>query len=200
MSGGGLSRTLFLLQHGTPAYLTVAADTVQLSAAGESRTLPIASNLSWQITGSAPWLTVEPPTGKGSGAVALSAPANESGGSRSCTLTVTAGSLSRTILVEQLAKADSVPTSLPSPGLGSRLVLAPNPARHLLKLTLGGQSGPLLPVQLYNSLGQNVASYTLPVVDGKVETVLQVAHLPRGLYVLQVHTATGLQRGKLLLQ
>jgi hypothetical protein len=200
LSGGGLSRTLTLFQPGTPAYLTVPTDTVQLSAAGESKTVPLLSNLSWQVSGAASWLSVAPPTGKGSRQIALSAPANENAQPRSCTLSVTAGSFARTILVKQLAQADSLPTSLPSPGLGPHLVLAPNPAHHLLKLSIGQQSGPLLPVVLYNSLGQSVASYQLPVVDGRVETVLSVAHLPRGLYVLQVHTATGLQRGKLLLQ
>jgi|GEM_PF-5913140 len=200
LSGGGLSRTLTLFQPGTPAYLTVPADTVELPAAGESRTLPIASNLSWQVSGAASWLSLAPLTGKGSQEIALSAPANEGSGPRNCTLTVTAGSLARMILVKQLAKTDSVPTWVPAPGLGPHLVLAPNPAHHLLRLTIGQQSGPLLPVQLYNSLGQSVAAYALPVVDGQMETVLQVAHLPRGLYVLQMHTATGLQRRKVLLQ
>jgi hypothetical protein len=130
----------------------------------------------------------------------LSAPANEHDQPRNCTLTVTVGSLSRTILVRQLPKVDSLPTALPAPGLGPYLVLAPNPAHHLLKLAIGQQSGPLLPVVLYNSLGQSVASYSLPVVDGRVETLLSVTHLPRGLYVLQVQTASGLQRSKLLLQ
>jgi hypothetical protein len=188
------------LQPGTPAYLTVSADTLLLAGKGQDSTLHIAANLSWQITGSASWLNLDPLTGKGSRTVGLSAPANESAGPRSCTLTVTAGSLSRTILVRQLPKADSLPTSLPAPGLGPRLVLAPNPAHHLLKLTVGQQTGPLLVVALYNSLGQSVAVYALPVVAGQVEALLPVAHLPRGLYVLQVHTATGLQRGKLLLQ
>jgi hypothetical protein len=200
LSGEGLSRTLTLFQPGTPAYLTVPSDTVQLSAAGESKTVSLLSNLSWQVSGAASWLSVAPPTGKGSRQVALSAPANESAQPKNTTLTVTAGSFARTILVKQLAQVDSLPTALPAPAAGPGLVLAPNPAHHLLKLSIGQQSGLLLPVVLYNSLGQSVASYALPVVDNQVQATLPVGHLPRGLYVLQVHTATGLQRGKLLLQ
>jgi len=198
LSGGGLSRTLTLSQPGTAPYLSVSADTVKLLAEGQEGILYISSSLSWQISGGASWLSVDPLTGKGSGRVGLSAPANVTSEPRSCTLTITAGSLTRRVVVSQSPKPGTVPS--PVAGPGPNLVLAPNPAHHLLKLTIGQQTEPLLPVLLYNSLGQSVAAYALPVMDGQVETVLQVAHLPRGLYVLQVHTATGLQRRKLLLQ
>jgi hypothetical protein len=192
LTGGGLRASVLLEQEAVVPYLRVSPDSLRLAAPGETKTLSLASNQSWRVEVPAGWLTVNATEGKGEATLSFTAAPNDTPGPRSCLVTVTAGALSHRVLFHQVA-AETLPD-------GTGLVVAPNPAQGTLVLRLGEQTGEVVQAQLFNNLGQAVAHYQLSVVDGKVKQTLLVGALPRGLYVLQVHSATGKQQRKVLLQ
>ena len=61
----------------------------------------VLSKNEWTITSNQSWCTVQPAMGSGNGEITVSMDENLTGASRSATLTVTAGSLSRQVKVEQ---------------------------------------------------------------------------------------------------
>ncbi len=85
---------------------TVSPETVSFIAAGESKTLHlVAPNTNWTATASQPWLSVNKASGRGSDTLVVTAGANSTPASRTASLTITAGSLSRTVTFSQATAA-----------------------------------------------------------------------------------------------
>jgi endo-1,4-beta-xylanase len=87
--------------------LSVAPAAISLGAAAASSAVAITSNVSWNATDNATWLTVSPMAGTNNGSFTLSAAANPGAASRSGTVTVSGGSLMRTVTVTQSGMATS---------------------------------------------------------------------------------------------
>ena len=192
LTGGGLTATVSLDQEAVVPYLRVSRDSLAVVAEGSVQTIEVASNQSWRVEVPAGWLTADATAGKGNATLAFTAAPNETPEPRNCRIAVTAGALSQQAIFYQAA-----PVTVPAT---ADLVVAPNPARSTLTVRLGEQPGEMVEAQLFNSIGQVVALYQLPVVAGKVAQALPVGTLPRGLYILQVHAAGLLQQRKVLLQ
>jgi hypothetical protein len=84
----------------TTSTLTVAPSSLSFSAEGGSQTLTITSNVNWNTSSNASWLTVSPSSGANNGVVTTTASTN-TGASRSAVITVTGGGITRTITVIQ---------------------------------------------------------------------------------------------------
>ena len=100
--------------------IDISPKTLTIPASGESKTIIVAANNNWQISGIPSWITTNVSSGTGSSAVILSISANDSTSSRSATIKFTCGnSTSVNLSVTQAGKvADSIsvtPTSW-SPG------------------------------------------------------------------------------------
>lgn len=105
ISGSGITRTIAITQNGTPITpsLTVNPTSLTLgSALNSSDQINVTSNVSWTASDDAPWLTVSPASGSNNETVKVTAiSANTSTTSRSGTVTITGGEITRTVSVTQ---------------------------------------------------------------------------------------------------
>jgi mannan endo-1,4-beta-mannosidase len=102
VSGGGITRQIIVTQAGQTANdLALTPTSLSLSATASSASVSIAANTSWSVTDDQNWLSVSPISGTSNGTLTVSAIANTGTVSRSGTVTVTGGGLSRTIAVTQ---------------------------------------------------------------------------------------------------
>ncbi len=81
--------------------LAVSTATLSFGSAAASTPVTVTANVSWSVTDSASWLSVSPTSGNNNGSFTVSATANTGTTSRSGTVTVSGGGLSRAISVTQ---------------------------------------------------------------------------------------------------
>jgi len=104
VTGGGLTRMVAVTQAGTTAStLIVSATSLALASSASTGTFSITSNVSWTVTDDQTWITVSPASGVSNATVTVSAIANTATTSRSGTVTVSGGSITRTVAVTQAA-------------------------------------------------------------------------------------------------
>jgi mannan endo-1,4-beta-mannosidase len=102
VSGGNINRQIVVTQAGqTPNNLTIAPASLALGAGAASASIAVTANTSWAVTDDQSWLSVVPASGTNNGTLTVSAMANPGTVSRSGTVTVNGGGLSRTIPVTQ---------------------------------------------------------------------------------------------------
>lgn len=80
--------------------LTVSPESLEFAKGGESKNVTITSNTDWAAAASESWVTLGATSGKGNGTLAVTAAANEKA-ARTATVTITAGSLTKTIAISQ---------------------------------------------------------------------------------------------------
>ena len=111
-AGYAPSRTLNVHQDAPPSeppYLTVSVTSLSFTYSRGTRTFTISSNVDWTVTrATATWLTVSPTPGSNNATITVDADANGCT-SRSGTITVTGGGITRTISVTQAASPDCPP-------------------------------------------------------------------------------------------
>jgi hypothetical protein len=100
LTGGGITRTVGIAQEAAaavvPPTLSVSAPLLHFITGGGTQTATVTSNTNWTDSTSAPWITVSH-----SGNVLTVAAEHNTGYAREGSVTVTAGSLTRTIRVTQ---------------------------------------------------------------------------------------------------
>ena len=80
--------------------LSVAPESLEFAKGGESKNVTITSNTDWTAAASESWVTLGATSGKGNGTLAVTAAANEKA-ARTATVTITAGSLTKTVAISQ---------------------------------------------------------------------------------------------------
>jgi len=89
---------------GTPTNnLTVSPTTLSFGSAASSSAVAVTANVSWTITDDQTWLSASPTSGANNGSFTVSTTANTSTTSRTGTVTITGGGLTRTVAVTQAA-------------------------------------------------------------------------------------------------
>lgn len=79
-------------------------------AAGETKATTVLSNVSWMATVDSPtWLSISPTSGVNNGSINITATANPNTASRSGVLTITGGTLTRTLTVTQDGVVSTIP-------------------------------------------------------------------------------------------
>jgi hypothetical protein len=117
VSGGGISRTISVTQ--STAVLTVNPTSWGALPAGGTQSVSVTSNVSWTVSSNQSWLRVSPTSGSNNGSFTMTADPNSTGSSRSATVTVSGGGISRTISVTQSTAVLTVnPTSWGAPPAG----------------------------------------------------------------------------------
>jgi len=104
VSGGGITKTYVLTQTGsTPtASLSLSAATGSAGAAAGTASVGVTSNVAWTAaTNAATWCTVSPASGSNNGTLSVNYTANSSTVSRSATVTVSGGNITRTYVLTQ---------------------------------------------------------------------------------------------------
>ena len=91
-----------------PNVLSVSPSTLSYTAAGESKTVTVTSNVSWTASSSASWLTISPASGSNNGTITAVAAANTSTSQRTATITVSGtGVNAQTISVTQAGETQT---------------------------------------------------------------------------------------------
>lgn len=102
---GNLHQRVVVVQEASVSDLALTPENVELEVAGGSKiaSIVVTTNLaSWNATSSAPWLTLSPTSGTaGSNSIALTAKENTTGSTRTATITVVAGNVTKTATVTQ---------------------------------------------------------------------------------------------------
>lgn len=112
ISGAGVTpKTIAITQEAT--VLTVSQSSLTIGAPPNStKTFTITSNISWSVSSSQTWLTVNNSSGTGNATITLTAAANPSTATRSATITISgSGVSSKTISVTQEASLPSLNVS-----------------------------------------------------------------------------------------
>jgi hypothetical protein len=86
--------------------LTVTPASVSVPQGGDSSMFSVSANVPWTATDDADWLAVTPPSGVDDGTVTVAATENTSTASRSATVTVTGGGITRTATITQAGAQD----------------------------------------------------------------------------------------------
>ncbi|WP_299258057.1 chondroitinase-B domain-containing protein [uncultured Aquimarina sp.] len=87
----------------TPPTDILAVSTIDdFAATSGSQTLTITSNVNWTISDNSSWITVSPTSGVNNGSTVISVSANSQSTTRTGTVIVSGGSLTRTIIITQL--------------------------------------------------------------------------------------------------
>jgi mannan endo-1,4-beta-mannosidase len=111
VTGGGLTRTVAVTQAApSSSNLTVSTTAVSLTSAASSATFTITSNVGWTVTDNQSWLSISVASGSNNATIAIMATANTQAASRSGTVTVTGGGITRTIAVTQAGQTASTLT------------------------------------------------------------------------------------------
>ena len=97
----GLSTTVNITQKAADVILTVTPATQTVKAAGGNGSLTVESNTGWTATSDQAWCRIATASGTGSGTIALTIDENKTIAPRTATITVKAGTLSRTATVTQ---------------------------------------------------------------------------------------------------
>ncbi|WP_421799068.1 BACON domain-containing protein [Haliscomenobacter sp.] len=102
-TGSGLTQTVTVTQ-AAAANLTVAPTSQSVSSQAGSANITVTSNVAWNVSSNAAWLTPSPNSGSNNGTVAASFTTN-TGAARTGTLTFTGGGITRTATITQAAPA-----------------------------------------------------------------------------------------------
>ena len=112
VSGDGITRNIKIKQVGE-AYLTVDKTSIDFSKDAGNNSFNIRSNVSWTVSSSQSWCTISSTSGSNEKTITVNVTANTELSSRSATITVNGGGISRTINIQQEGiHIEPLPTSL----------------------------------------------------------------------------------------
>ena len=102
VSGGGITQQITVTQQATIIpVLSVSSETISVAVAAGSGTVEVTSNQNWTVASNQTWCTVSPQSGANDGTINFSYSANTSTSIRTAILTLTAGSLTKQVTIEQ---------------------------------------------------------------------------------------------------
>jgi uncharacterized protein (TIGR02145 family) len=105
ITAGTLTRSVTIEQAAGDAALTVDETPINVTATAGSYPVAVTSNLSWTaaVDAAATWVSLTDASATGNGTVTVNAATNPIGSSREATITITAGTITRTVTVTQEA-------------------------------------------------------------------------------------------------
>ena len=106
VTGGSLTRTIAVTQAGvTTNTLTLSPTALSFASAASSSAVNVTANVGWAVTDDQSWLGASPVSGSNNGSFTISATANTATTARTGTVTVSGGSLTRTLSVTQAGQS-----------------------------------------------------------------------------------------------
>jgi hypothetical protein len=116
VSGGGITREISIEQAAT-TWLTLSSNELIIPREGTALYVDVSSNVDWSVSKVGDWINVTPTSGSNDGELTVSAIVNTSTSSRTGSVTVSGGGLTRTMTVTQEG-AVSLTTSVSSLSFG----------------------------------------------------------------------------------
>lgn len=177
VTSGSLIRTITVLQDSTPVadQLTVNVDTIHALAAGGSTSVLVTSNRAWTVSSNQSWATLDKTGSSGAGTFNVTSAVN-TGAARNAAITVTAGTMVKTVFVSQAAPT----TGLADVTGGNEVNVYPNPTSGMV----------------YINQTETSNNYKVVVTDafGKmIQTMsnqqnIDLSEYANGVYYIQVQT------------
>lgn len=103
------------LTGGPASQLTVSPSSLSFTSGGSSQNIAVTSNIAWTASDNQSWINVSPASGSGNGNVAVTVTAN-TGSSRTGTVTIAGGGITRNISISQSAPGTNYPNANSSVG------------------------------------------------------------------------------------
>ena len=162
-------------------YLAANASQFFIGEEGESRSISISSNMDWTVViDSTDWISTDVSSGTGDSQLNITIDANEQNLRRSGTLTITGGTESVTILVNQ----DADQTTSVIDITDSEVLLFPNPTDGRINLQNLPSATTSSLIELVSLDGQRIFSKEYRIVNN--ELVLDLDKVLPGTYVLNI--------------
>jgi hypothetical protein len=102
VSGGGITRDVTVTQKGAEAYLTVEPANRDVTCAAGQTTFAVHSNITWTVSESVAWLSVDPMNGNGNCTLKVDYEKNATTSQRVGKITVSGGGITREVTVTQI--------------------------------------------------------------------------------------------------
>jgi hypothetical protein len=176
---GNVVKTIWVWQFGFTDSLAFDQDTLRFSSAADSQIVNLTSNTIWVIDTPAAWITIPALIGMNNAALTISVDANTTGTLRSATITARAGTIIRTIYVEQDAAVGL--NDLQESAIN--LSVFPNPSNGVFSISYGNTANAI--ATLYDLQGKALKVYTLTAGD---VINADCSELANGAYILNVAT------------
>lgn len=176
-----------------PDMLIVSHDALEFEATPhEAVVISVTGNRSWTVAADQPWITLSTASGWGNGDLVIAVSVNP-GGPRTGTITLTAGSVVRTIAVEQDGSTgleEHAQSVLP-------VRIYPNPSGGTIMIDLSEAGTGSEKASVYDLAGKKLAEVQL---DKRSLSASFTLDLPAGVYLLQLDTGKGVISRRLVLQ
>ena len=111
VSGGGLSKIYTITQAAAPKSLELSSSVTNPLSTSGSTSFDVIANIDWTASSNQTWCTISPSSGTGNGTVSVNWSVNSLIVSRTATITVSGGGLSKTYTVTQAAASKSLELS-----------------------------------------------------------------------------------------
>ncbi len=106
-----ITQSITITQSGVNPTVNIGVGTANFTALGGSQTITISSNSTWSVLGVPTWVTINPATGFGNGVITLTAPLNQNINPNTGIITITSGSISQTLILNQTGGASILSAS-----------------------------------------------------------------------------------------
>lgn len=189
-TSGNLIKVVNITQEAAALVLEVSNDTMVYLAGGETQNLGITSNSTWTITNVPAWITPQTTNGTGSSTVDLVASVNTTNAVRNADITVTSGSITRTIHLTQ----DFVTTGMEELKEIRIISAYPNPSNGTF--TIENQLNNEASVEVFNLTGIKADSFK---IGANAQKAMDYNTLPSGVYMLHILTEDAQQHMRLLI-
>ncbi len=161
-----------------PETLQFSVDTLRFNLTTFSRTIFVNTNTSWVGSPADSWLSLSPNSGKGNSATVISVLANNSGPKRLSYINVTAGSITKSLVVIQDGTV-----GLLEQNVLDAVTLSPNPTNGLIQIN--NQSKQNLDMEITNISGQTVFKNQILFSQNIVDINLA---LEQGIYFVKINS------------
>lgn len=161
-----------------PETLQFSVDTLRFNLTTFTRTIFVNTNTSWVGSPVDSWLSLSPNSGKGNSATVISVQANNSGPKRLSYINVTAGSVTKSLVVIQEGTV-----GLLEQNVLDAVTLSPNPTNGLIQIN--NQSKQNLEMEIINISGQTVFKNQILFAQNMVDINLA---LEQGIYFVKINS------------
>lgn len=194
VTAGSIIKTIIVNQAKSSTFIDsvkLSKDSIFAVKRDSTYTISVTSNTNWVTAANQSWVSITPTTGMGNATLQVTVNAN-AGIERKAEMTVTAGSVSRKVMIIQESKSvglveQNVPT----------FITYPNPVTN----------GVFTITNLPPSANHRICIYTLTgklvsdIETIKTETQIEIPHMQAGLYFLTIQSSDGsVYNGKLVVE
>ncbi|MDP1726913.1 MAG: BACON domain-containing carbohydrate-binding protein [Bacteroidota bacterium] len=189
---GSQSQIVNIKQDSTPAIpdqLSLGKDTLNFLFNGGTQNVNVSSNKSWTVNHSASWLNINPMSGSNNGVLGVTAQVNGTSNQRSVTVFVTAGALTRNLVVVQQKT-----TGTEEINLSDKVKVYPNPTDGTLYIN--NESEENIQIKMIDLSGKLIDEF---ILNFKTLQQMNYEYLSDGIYLIQLISPDKVMQRKIVI-